>query len=103
DRGRLGSGRRAALANQSIEHARLGIQIQSLTPELAASFKRPDTSGALLASVAPDSAGARARRQPGVIILSYNHQALRRLGGPVVEGGYDGGRRLRGCGDLAGR
>jgi serine protease Do len=68
------------LRNGKVEHARLGIQIQSLTPELAASFKRPDTSGALVASVAPDSAAALAGLKPGDIVLSYNQQ-------PVTDSG----------------
>lgn len=33
-----------------VEHARFGIEVQSLTPELAPSFKRLDTSGALVAN-----------------------------------------------------
>jgi serine protease Do len=63
-----------------VEHAQLGVEVQSLTPDLAASFGRPDASGALIAKVSPDSAAARADLKTGDVILSYNHQ-------PVIDAG----------------
>jgi serine protease Do len=63
-----------------VEHAQLGVEVQSLTPDLAASFKRPDASGALVAKVVPDSAAARAGLKAGDIILTYNHE-------PVIDAG----------------
>jgi serine protease Do len=61
-------------------HARLGVTIQDLTQSLADSFglKRPD--GALVASVAPDSAAAAAGLKPGDVITEVNGQPVLRSG-----------------------
>jgi serine protease Do len=61
-------------------HARLGVTIQDLNQALADSFgmKRPD--GALVASVAPDSAAAAAGLKSGDVITAVN-------GKPIVRSG----------------
>ena len=51
----------------------LGINIQSLTPELAKEFNLPDeSSGVLVAGASPDSAGEKAGLKDGDVILEFN-------------------------------
>ena len=68
------------VATGKATHARLGVKIQDLDQSLAESFglKRPD--GALVASVARDSAAAAAGLLPGDVITEVN-------GEPVVRSG----------------
>jgi serine protease Do len=68
------------IATGKATHARLGVTIQDLNQPLAESFglKRPD--GALVASVAPDSAAAAAGLKSGDVITEVN-------GEPVVRSG----------------
>ena len=68
------------VATGKASHARLGVTIQDLTQPLAESFgmKRPD--GALVASVAPNSAAAAAGLKSGDVITEVN-------GDPVVRSG----------------
>jgi serine protease Do len=68
------------VATGKASHARLGVTIQDLTQPLAESFglKRPD--GALVASVAPDSAAAAAGLKSGDVITEVNDQPVVRSG-----------------------
>lgn len=50
----------------------LGVLLQALDPELAGQFKLPDTAGALVAQVLPDSPAARAGLKEGDVILEFN-------------------------------
>lgn len=66
---------------QIIEHGEairgwLGIEIQTLSPELAESFGIPDTNGLVIAGILPDGPAARARLQPGDIITHINDQPI---------------------------
>jgi serine protease Do len=57
-------------------HARLGVMIQQVNQALADSFGLKKAEGALVSSVVPDSAAARAGLQAGDVILKYNGQAI---------------------------
>jgi serine protease Do len=58
-------------ATGKVTRGRLGVQIQALTPELAKSFKLPNTQGVLVASVEPKSPADQAGLHPGDVILAY--------------------------------
>ena len=53
-------------------HARLGVTIQQVNQQLAESFGLKKVEGALVSSVQPDSAAARAGLQAGDVILKFN-------------------------------
>jgi serine protease Do len=59
-----------------VAHARLGVEIQSLSQSLANSFNLKTPNGALVAKVDPDSAAARAGIKPGDVILKFNGEAV---------------------------
>ena len=61
-------------------HARLGVSIQPLSQDLAESFglERPD--GALVATVAPNSAAAKAGLRSGDVITKVNGEAIQEPG-----------------------
>jgi serine protease Do len=60
-----------------VQHARLGVMVQPLTQALARSFHLDHPDGALVSSVTPDGAAARAGIQPGDVILSVDGTAVR--------------------------
>src|SRR5476649_1561066 len=61
-------------------HARLGVSIQPLTQDLAESFglERPD--GALVSTVAPNSAASKAGLKSGDVITKVNGEAIQEPG-----------------------
>ncbi|MGD9000913.1 MAG: Do family serine endopeptidase [Granulosicoccaceae bacterium] len=66
---------------QIIEHGRvmrgwLGIEAQDLNPELAESFKLPDTHGVLVAGVLRGGPADEAGLLPGDVLVSINDQAV---------------------------
>jgi len=58
------------------EHGRLGVEVQTLDQSLADSFHLKSPSGALVAKVMPDSAGAHAGLKPGDVILKFNGDSI---------------------------
>lgn len=68
------------VATGRASHARLGVAVQDLNQTLAESFglSRPD--GALIASVAPESAAAGAGLMPGDVITDVNGEPIVRSG-----------------------
>jgi serine protease Do len=62
--------------NGSVERGWLGVQIQDLDEELAASLNLDDTEGALVADVVEGSPAARSGLQPGDVITRFNDRAV---------------------------
>jgi serine protease Do len=57
-------------------HARLGVTVQDVNQALADSFGLKKAEGALVSSVLPDSAAARAGLEAGDVILKYNGEQV---------------------------
>jgi serine protease Do len=56
--------------------AKLGVQLQAITPEMARQLKLDGEGGVLVAQVAPDGAAARAGIQRGDVILEVAQEAV---------------------------
>jgi serine protease Do len=50
----------------------MGIQVQTVTPDIATALGMPDTTGAMVAFVAPGGPAARAHLRPGDVILGFD-------------------------------
>jgi len=82
------------VATGKVSRAKLGVTVQELNQSLADSFKLPQPEGALVASIAPGSAAAKAGLQPGDVILSYNGQPIAASGDlPALVGMAKPGER----------
>jgi serine protease Do len=68
------------VANGKVEHARLGVTLQDLNQGLAESFGLPTPDGAIVSSVAPGSAAAKAQLQAGDVITRIDGEPVRMSG-----------------------
>lgn len=57
------------LKNGAVTRGWIGVEVQEITPELAESFKLPDTQGALIAGVMRGSPADNAGIKPGDVLL----------------------------------
>ena len=64
------------IANGTVRRAKLGISVQRITPDLAASMGLPSVKGALVSGVDPGSPAANAGMKQGDVITSYNGKAV---------------------------
>lgn len=58
----------------------LGVGVESLSPDIAASLGLADVRGALIGSIAPGSPAARSELRPADIVQSVNGRAIRSAG-----------------------
>jgi serine protease Do len=63
-----------------VEHARIGVAINDVTPENASFFKLSSASGALVSQVEPDAPGAKAGLKVGDVITAVNGQKVETSG-----------------------
>ena len=63
----------------SIERGWLGVQIQGVTPDIAAAVGLDKPAGAIVSEVMPDSPAAKAGVKAGDVILSFDGKAVDRL------------------------
>ncbi len=64
--------------NGKVQHGRLGVTIQEVSPALAENFGLKKPGGALVSSVQKDGAAARAGIEPGDVILSFDGKPIGR-------------------------
>lgn len=64
------------LKTGKVTRAWLGVTLQTMTQDMAVAFHLPNTTGALIASVAKDSPAARAGLQAGDVILDLDGQKI---------------------------
>jgi len=68
------------VAHGHVDHARLGVVLQDLSAPLAESFGLASPDGALVSTIAPNSAAAKAELKPGDVITAINGDAVHTAG-----------------------
>ncbi|MDR3413715.1 MAG: Do family serine endopeptidase [Formivibrio sp.] len=66
----------AIIKNGSVTRGWLGVEVQDITPELAASFKLKEARGALIAGVVRDGPADQAGIKPGDVLLALNGKEI---------------------------
>jgi serine protease Do len=64
------------IADGRIVRGYLGVNLQTVTPELAESFKLPDTSGALIGGVQAGTPAAKAGMVEGDVLIEFNNKRV---------------------------
>jgi serine protease Do len=64
------------MSNGTVTRGFLGVNIQTITPELAAALKLQDRNGALVSDVMPDSPAEHAGIRRGDVILTFNDKKI---------------------------
>ncbi|CAI8779810.1 DegQ family serine endoprotease [Methylocaldum szegediense] len=67
----------ALIEHGEIRRGLLGVTIQDLTPELAQAFGLTRSHGAVITGVQPDSPAAKAKLEPGDVVLAINDRPVR--------------------------
>lgn len=70
------AGTAAARPTQAVKLAKLGLQVQTLTPELASRNHLDGEHGVLITGVQAGSVASMANLQPGDLIVQANHEAV---------------------------
>jgi serine protease Do len=65
-------------AGSDLKGAKLGVKLQTVTPEMARQLKIEGDGGVLIAEVSPEGAAARAGIQRGDVILEVNQEGVTR-------------------------
>ena len=66
-------------AKGKVTRGMLGVQVQTVTPELAKSFKLPEPKGALVAEVNPGTPAEKAGLQRGDIIVEFDGKPIKEM------------------------
>jgi len=64
------------ITDGKITRGYLGVSLQTVTPDLAESFKLPDTTGALVGGVQPNTPASKAGMKAGDVIVDYNGKSI---------------------------
>lgn len=64
----------ALIKNGVVKRGRLGLKIQTVTPEMAENLKMTKPHGAMVAGIDPASAAARSKIRVGDVVIRFNRQ-----------------------------
>ena len=82
-------------ATGKVSHGQLGVQIQAVSQSLAKSFGLDKATGALVASIVPDSSAAKAGVRVGDVILKVDDKIIDGVGDlPIIIGSKKPGDKV---------